>query len=58
MRETHEKSLDQKSAALKFTDLMRQHGDQHWIDPLVEKMGPWLQLMLVDLADFLEVLVK
>ncbi|KAK4983177.1 hypothetical protein LTR66_008929 [Elasticomyces elasticus] len=29
-----------------FIEMVRRHGDEGWIDPLLEQMGPWLQIQV------------
>ena len=37
-----------------FSELIIRHGPDAWLDPLLNELGPWLQLQLGDVADFLE----
>lgn len=57
-REDIERSEDVTTTALSLTELIEQHGDRGWVDPLVEDLGPRVVLQLQDMADFLEALTK
>lgn len=56
IRDSHERSVNEQQSALKFDELIQTHGPSGWIDPLLEQLGPELQMQLSDTADFLEVL--
>lgn len=56
MRDSYQRAVDGNSRAFRFTDLINKHGHDKWIDPLIEEMGPIVQMQLSDLADFLEIL--
>ncbi|MCJ1394472.1 hypothetical protein MMC18_007350, partial [Xylographa bjoerkii] len=47
-----------EGTALKFGELVEKHGRENWIEPLVDELGPYLQLQLNDLANMLEVLAN
>ncbi|MCJ1293627.1 hypothetical protein MMC34_005182 [Xylographa carneopallida] len=47
-----------EGTALQFGELVAKHGREDWIEPLVDALGPYLQLQLNDLANALEVLAK
>ncbi|KAL8943688.1 MAG: hypothetical protein Q9216_000887 [Gyalolechia sp. 2 TL-2023] len=55
MRESIRRSHDQRSGAYKFGELVDKHGRHHWIEPLLDELGPYVQLQLNDLANILEV---
>ena len=52
------RSKGHESTALQFGELVEKHGRENWIEPLVDELGPYLQLQLNDLANMLEVLAK
>lgn len=56
LRESYDRALDQGTAAFKFNELIHKHGTDKWLDPVMETMGPKLQIQLCDTADFLETL--
>ena len=47
-----------EGTALQFGELVQKYGRENWIEPLVDELGPYLQLQLNDLANMLEVLAK
>ena len=58
LRESVRRALDSEAKAQAWTDLVHQHGGQDWIEPMVNSLGPLIQLHLGDIADFLEVLTN
>ncbi|KAL9006589.1 MAG: hypothetical protein Q9188_000626 [Gyalolechia gomerana] len=54
LRESIRRSHDQRSRAYKFGELVDKHGRHHWIEPLLDELGPYVQLQLNDLANILE----
>lgn len=55
MRESHERAKAAKERASMLSELIVRHGQEDWLEPLLDEFGPWIQLQLGDLADFLEV---
>jgi hypothetical protein len=53
-----ERSEDVNETATSLAQLVEKHGEQGWVDPLVEYMEPMVLLQLEDLGNLLEVLVK
>ena len=53
-----ERGEDTAATAYSLTELIEQHGNRGWVDPLVEDLGPRVVLQVQDLANFLEVLTK
>ena len=37
-----------------LSELVVRHGQDDWLEPLLDEVGPWIQLQLGDVADFLE----
>lgn len=56
LRASYDRALDQGTAALKFNELIHKHGTDKWLDPLLDQIGPKLQIQVSDVADFLETL--
>ncbi|KAK5135362.1 hypothetical protein LTR08_005304 [Meristemomyces frigidus] len=55
MRESHNRAGNTKERASLLSELIIRHGSDAWVEPLMEELGPWIQLQLGDLADFLEI---
>ena len=53
-----QKALDSRNTASRFGELIDKHGRNDWLEPLVENMGPFIQLQLGDMANMLEVFSK
>jgi hypothetical protein len=47
-----------EETALTLSEFIEKRGDQHWVDPLIEDVGPWMMVQLADLADLMETLRK
>lgn len=58
LRESVERSLDGKGTSFDFGELIDKHGRAHWLEPLIEDVGPFLQIQLSDVANMLEVFKK
>lgn len=56
IREGHERAMDRSAQVLKLSELIERHGNDGWLDPLLENLGPLMQQQLGDLADYLEIL--
>lgn len=52
------KAVDSQGTASKLGELIDKHGRNDWLDPLIESLGPQIQLQLGDLANMLEVFSK
>lgn len=57
-RESHERATDRSRRALQISELVKRHGEDNWLEPLLDDLGPKLQEQAGDLADFLEILIK
>ncbi|EDN98390.1 hypothetical protein SS1G_13248 [Sclerotinia sclerotiorum 1980 UF-70] len=55
LREEVSRNIDRGATALKAGELMEKHGNKHWLGPLLEQTGPYLQVQIADLANLLEV---
>ena len=58
LREKLERSEDSERTAQDLLELIEQHGTRGWVDAMIQKSGPTMQLQLEDLADFMEILKK
>lgn len=58
LRNKLERSEDTERQAQDLSELIEQHGARGWVDALIQKAGPTMQLQLEDLADLMEVLTK
>jgi hypothetical protein len=58
VRHSMKRGIDREDHAKAWSELVAQHGRKHWIEPLLDELGPYLQLQLGDLANLLEVLVN
>lgn len=56
LRDSYQRASNKEGTAFKFNEMISRHGDRKWLDPLLEELGPVLQIQLADTADFLEVL--
>ena len=56
LRAAIQRSADTESAAFQFGEFIDRHGRDSWLDPLIEELGPYVQLQLGDIANLLEVL--
>lgn len=54
LREGIERSMDRGATALKVGELMGKHGSDDWLGPLMDELGPFLQVQIADLANLLE----
>ena len=53
-----QRALDRRSTASRFGELVDKHGRENWLEPLMEDLGPFIQLQLGDIANMLEVFDK
>lgn len=58
LRKDLERTEDATKTALTLSEFIQKKGEKDWLDPLVEKIGPWALVQLSDLANFMEVLLK
>ncbi|RDW85209.1 hypothetical protein BP6252_02799 [Coleophoma cylindrospora] len=56
LREGIERSLDRGATAFKIGELMDRNGNDDWLAPLLEELGPFIQIQVIDLANLLEVM--
>ena len=58
LREKIMRTEDTVITALTLTEQIEKRGENRWIEPLIEEMGPWMLLQLGDMANLLEVILK
>ena len=58
LRNKLERSENTERVPQDLMELIEQHGARGWVDALIEKAGPTVQLHLEDSADLMEVLTK
>ncbi|KAL9052283.1 MAG: hypothetical protein Q9162_005485 [Coniocarpon cinnabarinum] len=54
MQESHERARLAHERASMLSELVLRHGKEDWLEPLLDEFGPWIQLQVSDMADFLE----
>ncbi|KAK0298105.1 hypothetical protein LTR91_002090 [Friedmanniomyces endolithicus] len=55
MRESDARATKTKETAATISELIIRHGPDAWLEPFLEQFGPWLQVQVLDLAQFLEI---
>lgn len=58
IRESMRRAIDRQGTASRLGELMDKHGRQDWLEPVVNHLGPQVQLQLGDMANMLEVFSK
>ncbi|KAK4550289.1 hypothetical protein LTR36_003256 [Oleoguttula mirabilis] len=58
MRESYHRANRTDERAAMLSELIVRHGSDAWVGPFLEEFGPWMQLQIGDLADFLEICVS
>ena len=53
-----QRALNSKNTATRFSEMIDKHGRNDWLEPLMEELGPFVQLQLGDIANMLEVFEK
>ena len=53
-----QRTLDNTGKPYKFGELIDKHGRDGWLEPLLDDLGPYIQLQLGDVANMLEVFHK
>jgi len=54
LREGIERSIDRGATAFKVGELMDKHGSNDWLGPLLDELGPFIQVQIADLTNLLE----
>ncbi|KAL8738882.1 MAG: hypothetical protein Q9181_000409 [Wetmoreana brouardii] len=55
LRESMRRAHDQGRSAYNFGELVDKHGRNHWLEPLLDDLGPFIQVQTNDIANMLEV---
>ncbi|KAF2237280.1 hypothetical protein EV356DRAFT_481146 [Viridothelium virens] len=55
IRLSYERAISRGAQALRLSELISKHGNDKWLDPLLDEIGPIVQLQIGDLADLLEI---
>jgi hypothetical protein len=58
LRAAARRAVDHETAAFQLGEMIDRHGGDNWVDPFLEQVGPYAQVQINDLANFLEVLYK
>ena len=58
IRESMQRSHHREASAKAWGELIEKHGKTEWVEPLLEQIGPIIQMQLGDLANFIEVLTN
>ena len=56
IRKSWGRGADREKKAQAWSELLDRHGRHEWMEPLLDDLGPMIQLQLGDLVNFLEVL--
>lgn len=55
LRTSMQRAHDRHQSAYRISELIDKHGSENWIEPLMQEIGPYVQLQLGDIANMLEV---
>ena len=58
IRKSLHRGVDEEARAHAWGELVEKHGRQDWVEPLLDVMGPLIQLQLGDLANLVEVITS
>jgi hypothetical protein len=47
-----------EQTAMNLSEFIEKRGEEVWVDPLIEDVGPWLMVQLADLANLMETVRK
>ena len=56
LRSSMQRALNSRTRAHQISELVDKHGKNDWLDPLIDELGPHIQLQVGDLANMFEVL--
>ncbi|KIV86436.1 hypothetical protein PV11_02048 [Exophiala sideris] len=52
------RAFDREKRVQAWGELLQRHGQNNWIEPLLDEVGPLIQMQLGDIADLLEVMIN
>lgn len=55
LRQGMERTSDGAAGALEIGELVEKHGTTEWLEPLLDEIGPYMQVQAADIADSLEI---
>ncbi|KAK4556243.1 hypothetical protein LTR86_006940 [Recurvomyces mirabilis] len=55
MKDSHGRATKSRKRANMMSELIIRHGSDAWVEPFLDEFGPWIQLQLSDLCDYLEI---
>lgn len=58
LQDSAQRALDSQATAHKFGELVDKHGRDNWLNPVIDELGPSIQLQVGDIANMLEVISK
>ncbi|OAL38036.1 hypothetical protein AYO20_02488 [Fonsecaea nubica] len=58
VRDSVSRAFDREARVQAWGELIQRHGQHDWLEPLLDEVGPTIQLQLGDLANFLEILLN
>lgn len=58
LRTSMQRAHDQHQSAYRLGEHIDKLGNENWLEPLMQEMGPYIQLQLGDIANMLEVFVN
>ena len=53
-----DRSAEAEGTAYQLSELIEKYGRENWLQPILEQLGPYIQLQLQDIANLLEVFAK
>ncbi|KAH0553106.1 hypothetical protein GP486_006703 [Trichoglossum hirsutum] len=56
LRESITRSTDREATAHKFSEFIGRYGQDDWLQPALDQLGPFIQIQIGDMANFLEVM--
>ena len=56
LQESHARAAKKGETVYQFSEMIKKHGRGDWVNPTIDKIGPFIQLQLSDLADWIEML--
>jgi len=54
MRASDERAVETREHAATLSEVIIRHGPDAWLEPFLDTFGPWIQVQILDTAQFLE----